>query len=67
MRVEFIEMTVVGESIKPILVKSKVYGKSSDVKHGFRVGRYRVWSKRANALIWMWADHCRVIEEQKNS
>ena len=63
MRVEFIEMTVVGEDIKPILVKSKVYGKSSDAKHGFLVGRYRVWSKRANALIWMWADHCRVIEE----
>ena len=53
MRVEFIEMTVVGESIKPVLVKSKVYGKSTDVKHGFRVGRYRVWSKRANALVWM--------------
>ena len=31
MKVEFIEMTVVGDSIKPILVKSKVYGKSSDV------------------------------------
>ena len=63
MRVEFIEMTVVGENIKPILVKSKVYGKSSDFKHGFRAGRYRVWSKRANTLVWMWADHCRIIEE----
>ena len=63
MRVEFIEMTVVGESIKPILVKSKVYGKSSDVKHGFRVGRYRVWSKRANTLVWMWANQRRKIEK----
>ena len=63
MRVEVIGVTGVGEGIKPILVKSKVYGKSTDVKHGFRVGRYRVWSKRANALVWMWADHCQVIEE----